>query len=64
MFCKIRRKIPIPKSLFTKFTGLYAATLLKERLLTDVFNEHCEIFKTSFFTEYPQANAFVLVKNI
>ena len=36
---KIHRKKPVPESLFTEVTGLYHATLLKEKTPIQVFSD-------------------------
>ena len=48
-FRKSRWKKPVLESLFNKVTGLYIATLLKEKTQVQVFSdEFCEIFKNTF----------------
>ena len=38
-FGKIHKKTPVPESLFNKVTGLYPATLLKEKTPIEVFSD-------------------------
>ena len=54
----------MPEFLFNKVTGLYPATLLKEKSPTEAFSdEFCEIFETPFLIEPLQVTASVLRKN-
>ena len=65
VFCQIYKKISLPDSHFNKVTGLYHATLLKERIPTQAFcDEFCKITSKYFFTEHLQPTASVLRKNI
>ena len=48
----------MPESLFNKVAGLRSATLLRKRLLAQMFPcEFCEIFKNTSFTEHLWGNA-------
>ena len=47
------RKTPAPESLFNKVAGLRPATLLKKKILAQVFScEFFEICENTFFTEH------------
>ena len=48
-FCKIHKKVTVPKSHFNKATGLYPATSLNKKTSTQVFSDKiCQILKTPF----------------
>ena len=53
-FCKIHKKTPVPEPLFRKVAGLYSATLLKEKTLTQVFSDElCKILRHFFYRTFP-----------
>ena len=46
-------------SLFNKVAGLKACNVIKKETPTQVFScEYCDIFKSTYFEEHQQRNAF------